>query len=65
MKYLGQRILQVISDLSYAYWSSVPLQSHGKVLTIVDDVHDEQFHHLRTVLFSPEFLLQLFKSCCP
>ena len=47
MKYLAQHILQTISDPQYAYLSSVALQSHGKILTLVDDVHNKQFHHLR------------------
>ena len=41
MKYLAQRILRAIFDRQYAYLSSVVLQSHGKVLTLVDDVYDE------------------------
>ena len=56
MKYFAQHILQVIFNLQYGCLSSVVSQSHEQVLTLVDDFHREQFHHLRTVLFSPEFL---------
>ena len=65
MKYLAQHILQAVSDLQYAYLSSVALQSHGKVLTLVNDLQDEQLHHLRVVLFPTEFLVELFEGCCP
>ena len=65
MKYLAQDILQAVSDLQDACLSSVTLQSHVKGLVLVDGVHDEQFHHLHTVLFSPKFLLQFFESCYP
>ena len=62
MKYLVQHSLQAIANLRYAYLSSVALQSYGKVLTLVDDVHGEQFHQFALCYFLQTFSFVMFRE---